>query len=264
MAVQLRGARVLLTGATGGIGAAIARVLHARGAEVILTGRRVDILDELAAQIHGTAIAADLSDAAQVRDLLEKAGPIDVLVNNAALPATGAVAAFTEDQLDQALDVNLRAPIMLTRAVTPDLVKRGDGHIVFIGSMAGRNTSRGAAVYNTTKFAIRGFALAHRQDLHGTGVGVSVVEPSFVSEAGMFVDSGASLPFGIRTVTPDAVARAVIRSIEKDEAEIVVAPVEQKLQSAVGLVAPSLSAWVQRALGVDKVFSGESGGSRKR
>jgi NADP-dependent 3-hydroxy acid dehydrogenase YdfG len=129
--------------------------------------------------------------------------------------------------------------------------------------MAGRNTSRGAAIYNTTKFAIRGFALAHRQDLHGTGVGVSVVEPTFVSEAGMFVDSGAPLPTGVRTVTPDDVARAVIRSIENDVAEIVVAPIEQKLQSAIGLVAPSVNAWLQRTIGIDDVFAADAGAAGK-
>lgn len=264
MTVRLSGARVLLTGATGGLGAALARALHARGAQLILTGRKVGVLEDLAAETGATAIAADLSDSAAIRDLLDQAGPLDVLVNNAALPAVGPVVDFTEDELDRALDVNVRAPLMMTRAVTPGFVERGRGHIVFIGSMAGRNTSRGAAIYNTTKFALRGFALAHRQDLHGTGVGVSLIAPTFVSEAGMYADSGAPLPFGVRTVTPEAVANAVVRAVEHDVAEIVVAPPEQRLQSALGLIAPSAGAWLQRTLGVDKMFGVEAGNADKR
>ena len=170
MTVNLNGARVLLTGATGGIGHAIARALHARGAELILTGRRTEVLDELAAEIGGTTIACDLSDPAAVSKLMDQAGDIDVLVANAALPAVGAIADYTEEGIDRDLDVNLRAPIVLTRWATKQMLPRGRGHIVLIGSLAGRAPSPLTAMYNATKFGLRGFALAHRDDLHGTGV----------------------------------------------------------------------------------------------
>ena len=166
MTVNLNGARVLLTGATGGIGHAIARALHARGAELILTGRRTDVLEELAAEVGGTTIACDLSDATAVTRLMAEVGDIDVLVANAALPAVGAIADYTEDDIDRDLDVNLRAPIVLTRWATQQMLPRGRGHIVLIGSISGRATSPLSSMYNATKFGIRGFALAHRDDLH--------------------------------------------------------------------------------------------------
>ncbi|HSI25795.1 MAG TPA: SDR family NAD(P)-dependent oxidoreductase, partial [Aeromicrobium sp.] len=177
MTQTLNGARVLLTGATGGIGHAIARALKARGAELILTGRRTELLDALASDIGATTMAADLSDADDVTRLMKEVGEIDVLVANAALPGVGALIDFTEEQVDRALDVNLRVPIILSRWATEQMLPRGRGHIVLIGSLAGRATSPLTSMYNTTKFGLRGFALAHREDLRGTGVGVSIVEP---------------------------------------------------------------------------------------
>src|SRR5687767_16012437 len=100
MTVNLKGARVLLTGATGGIGHAIARALHARGAELILTGRRTDVLEALAAEVGGTTIACDLSNPADVTKLMNEVGDIDVLVANAALPGVGAMVDYTEDGID--------------------------------------------------------------------------------------------------------------------------------------------------------------------
>jgi short-subunit dehydrogenase len=237
--------------------------LRAHGAELVLTGRRVEVLEGLAAEVGATPIAADLSNPADIARLLDEAGAIDVLVNNAALPAVGPVVDFTEDEAARALAVNLLAPILLSRAVTPGFVSRGSGHIVLIGSMAGRTASRGSSMYNATKFGLRGFALAHRQDLHRTGVGVSIVEPTFVSDAGMYADSGTELPRGVRTVSPEDVSRAVIRGIEKNVGEIVVAPNEQRVQASLALVAPSVDARLQRAFGLDEVFASHSGATKR-
>lgn len=255
MTVNLKGARVLLTGATGGIGHAIARALHARGAELILTGRRTDVLEELAAEVGGAVIAADLADAGAVSDLMAKAGNIDVLVANAALPGTGELISYTEEQVDRTLDINLRAPIILTRWATEQMLARGSGHIVLIGSIAGRAASPLTSMYNATKFGLRGFALAHRDDLHGTGVGVSIVEPGFVSEAGMFVESGMDMPKGARAVTPEAVAKGVLRSIDKDLGEVMVAPVELKVLSGLSLISPRINSAIQRRVGAAEILA---------
>ncbi|MFG2779084.1 SDR family NAD(P)-dependent oxidoreductase [Streptomyces prunicolor] len=263
MNVRLSGSRVLLTGATGGLGSGMARALRAHGAELILTGRRVEALERLAAETGARSIAADLSVPAEVTRLLDEAGPVDILINNAGLSGVGPVVGFSEEEIARTVDVNLLTPILLTRAVTPQLVGRGRGHIVLIGSMGGRTASKGSSLYNSTKFGLRGFALAHRQDLHGTGVGVSIVEPTFVSEAGMYADSGVALPKGVRTVSPGEVTRAVIRGIEKNIDEIVVAPIEQRIQASLGLVAPSVDARLQRVLGVSDVF-GKYPGVTKR
>jgi len=262
--MELRNARVLLTGATGGIGNAIARAFAARGAQLVLSGRRVDVLEQLANEIGATVIAADLAKHEEVSALIKGAGDIDVLVANAALPAVGKLLDFTEDEIDRALDVNLRAPIIQARAATEQMLRRGRGHIVLVGSLSGRTASPQSAMYNTTKFGLRGFALAHRQDLHGTGVGVSIVEPGFVAEAGMFIDSQMQLPKGVRLTTPAKVAEGVLRSIEKNIGEVVVAPAELRAASLLGAVAPALSAAVQRRAGAADIASGHTGAGSKR
>jgi len=190
MTVEIQGARVLLTGATGGLGHAIARALHAKGANLTLTGRRVDVLEPLAKEIGARSIAADLSSMAAIGGVLEEAGDIDVLIANAALHGTGQLTDFTLEQIDTNLAVNLRAPIVMTQAVLPQMLARGSGHIVIIGSVSSITSSPGSSLYNATKFGVRGFSNALRQDLHGTGVGVSIVMPGFVRDAGMAVDGG--------------------------------------------------------------------------
>jgi uncharacterized protein len=263
MSVELGGARVLVTGATGGIGHAIARAFHERGAELVLTGRRTEILDELAAEIGGKTIAADLADPESLAELAAQAGGIDVLVANAALPGDGALDTFTEAEIDRSLDVNLRAPIVLSQWAAEQMVPRGRGHIVLIGSLAGRAATPRLSMYNASKFGLRGFALAYREELRGTGVGVSLVAPGFVSEAGMFADSGNELPPGMRAVSPGDVAKAVLRSVDKDLGEVSVAPPELKAMSMLAVAAPRLSAAMQRRLGLYDSFE-EIGGKAKR
>jgi short-subunit dehydrogenase len=255
---------VLLTGATGGIGQAIARALDERGARVLLTARRAEQLERIAATLGGRSetIPADLTyDAAA---LAERAGPVDVLVANAALPASGPIEDFTPEQIDRALDVNLRAPIQLTRALVPGMVERGSGHIVLVSSLAGKVASVGSSLYSATKFGLRGFASGVREDLHGTGVGVTVVFPGFVSDAGMMADSGARLPRWVGTRKPDAVADAVIRGIEHDRAEIDVAPLSMRAGAMFGSLAPTTFGRVQRRLGSAKLSDAIAAGQRTK
>ncbi|MCX6396039.1 MAG: SDR family NAD(P)-dependent oxidoreductase [Propionibacteriales bacterium] len=253
--MKLNGATVLLTGATGGIGHAIARRLTAEGAQVVLTGRRTEVLAPLAAELGARSIAADLSVASEVDRLLAETGPVDVLVANAALPGTGDLATMTTERIDQNLDVNLRTPIMMARALLPQLTARGAGHLVFIGSVSGIVASPGSTLYNATKFGLRGFAAALRQDLHPTGVGVSIVEPGFVRDAGMFVNSGMEVPKGTRTVSPDQVAAGVVKAIVKNRGEVVVAPVEIRFGARLGSLFPSVNDAAQRQAGAAEMVS---------
>ncbi|HTD57357.1 MAG TPA: SDR family NAD(P)-dependent oxidoreductase, partial [Solirubrobacteraceae bacterium] len=117
--MEISGSTVLLTGATGGIGHAIARALSAKGADLILTGRRVDILEPLSSELGARSLAVDLSEPTEVDRLLSEAGELDILVANAALPGSGPLDSFTVEQIDRALDVNLRAPIAMTHALAP-------------------------------------------------------------------------------------------------------------------------------------------------
>lgn len=261
--MKLPGARVLLTGATGGIGQAVAEALHARGARLVLTGRRVERLESLAARTGARVLAGDLADPAQAERLVEAAGPIEVLVANAAVPAGGAIFEHSVDDIDAALAVNLRAPMVLARVLAAAMVAHGGGHIVFMSSLAGKAASPGGAVYSATKFGLRGFALALREDLAPHGVGVSVVFPGFISEAGMFADSGATLPRFVGTKPPQAVAAAVVRAIERDRAEIDVAPWGLRAGALLAGVAPALSARVQRRAGAAAMSASISDGQAR-
>ncbi len=253
MGFDLQGRRVLVTGASGGIGAAIARALHAKGATVLLTARRKEVIDELAASLGDRAetIAADLSAAAGVQSLIEQAGAVDVLVANAGVPASGNFTTFKADEVDRALDVNLRAPMQLTLALIPGMQERGHGHLVYISSISGKVASGGASVYNATKFGLRGWALGLRDDLRPTGIGVTTVFPGFISDAGMFADSGVKAPTATRT--PEQVADAVVKGIERNKGEIDVAPLTLRMGGPMTAVAPELLSTIQRKMGGDKV-----------
>jgi short-subunit dehydrogenase len=262
--MNLGGRTVLLTGATGGIGAVVARALAARGATVVLTGRRAEPLAALAADIRGRAIAADLSDPGAPAALLAEAGDVDVLVANAALPASGELTSFAPEEIDRALAVNLRAPIMLARLLAPGLIARGSGHLVFVSSLSGKSASPQSSLYSGTKFGLRGFSLGLRQDLAEHGVGVSCVLPGFIRDAGMFAESGAKLPPGVGTSTPDDVAAGIVRAIERDRAEVDVAPFGVRAGARIGGLAPALSASVQRRLGANKVARAIGAGQRNK
>ncbi|MEU2868518.1 SDR family NAD(P)-dependent oxidoreductase [Streptomyces olivoreticuli] len=262
--MDLRGAKVLVTGATGGIGRALAVALAARGGEVVLTGRRTDKLEPLAEKLGGRAVPADLADRGAVEELLEAAGEIDVLVANAALPAAGLLADFSIGEIDRALDVNLRAPIVMAKLAGERMAARRRGHLVFISSLSGKTASARTSLYNATKFGMRGFALALREDMRPHNVGVSTVFPGFIRDAGMFADSGAPLPRGAGTRSPEDVARAAVRAIEKNLAEVDVAPLNLRLAALFGGAAPGLSAAVQRRLGADKTSEQLAKGQRDK
>jgi short-subunit dehydrogenase len=251
--LDISGARVLLTGATGGLGQAIARALAGRGAHLVLTGRRTDVLEPLAAETGGDVIAVDLADRAAVEQLAARAGDVDVLVANAGIPGSGRLESYSVEQLDRVLDVNLRAPVVLARSLLPGMLERRRGHLVFVSSLSGKVASVSSSLYSATKFGLRGFALGLREDLHGTPVGVSTVFPGFIREAGMFAESGVRLPPYVGTKSPEDVARAVVRGIEKDRAEIDVAPLGLRAGAVLGGLAPELSGRVSRRLGSQRL-----------
>jgi len=253
---SLAGARALVTGATGGLGQAIARALAERGASITVSGRRADLLEPLAAEVGGVALPADLSDRAEVERLVRKAGELDVLVANAALPASGELADFSPEEIDRSLEVNLRAPIVLARLLTPGMVERGRGHLVFISSLNGKAASARASLYSASKFGLRGFAFGLRDELRGGGVGVSAVFPGFIRDAGMFADTGVTLPRGVGTRAPADVGAAVLRAIDEDRAEVDVAPLGLRLGAAVAGFAPELASSLSRRLGADRVSAG--------
>jgi uncharacterized protein len=215
----------------------------------VVTGRRADVLEPLAMEISGRAIAADLADRDAPARLAAEAGDVDVLVANAGLPGSGPLEDYTPEQIDRALDVNLRAPMLLARELTPAMVARGEGHLVFISSLSGKIGTGRSAIYSATKFGLRGFAQGLREDLRPRGVGVSTVFPGFIRGAGMFADTGLTLPRGVGTNSPAEVANAVVEAIERNRFEIDVAPVPMRLTAALAGIAPGLIAAMNRRAG---------------
>src|SRR3954453_7240212 len=251
--MDLKDRTVLLTGASGGLGAAIAEALASRGARLLLSGRRREELDALAARTGGTVLLCDLASRREAERLAADAGDVDVLVANAALPGSGQLTDYEVDGIDRVLDVNLRAPIVLTRLLVPGMASRGAGHVVLMSSLAGRAATVGQSLYVATKFGLRGFASGLRADLRGSGVGVSAIFPGFIREAGMFHEAGVKLPAGVGTKSPEDVARAVVRAIERDRGQLDVTPLGLRAGSLLAELAPETSARVTRRLGGDAI-----------
>jgi short-subunit dehydrogenase len=264
--VTLLGGNVLITGATGGLGQAIARGFAAKGAKLILTGRRVESLHAFAQEVGARVVRCDLADRGEVealsRELQEAA--LDVFVANAGLPGSGQLTDFTLEEVDRALEVNLRSAVALTHAVLPGMIERGRGHLVYVSSLQGRAATPGAAVYVATKFALRGFALALRDDLRDRGVGVSVILPGFISAAGMFADAEVKLPPGVGTKPPDAVAAAVLRAVKHNRGEVDVAPVSLQLGARIASIAPQTAAMFQRLAGSHELAERVAQGQRDK
>ena len=254
----------MLTGASGGIGQAIARALAARGTRLILTGRRVEVLEPLAAELDARVIACDLANRDDVEALAGQAASVEVLIANAALPASGLLVDLTQEQIDRMLEVNLRSPVALARALAPAMIDRGRGHMVFVSSLAGKAASPASSIYSATKFGLRGFALGLREDLRAHGIGVSLVLPGFISDAGMFAEAGIELPRGVGTRRPEDVAGAVVRAIERNKAEVEVAPMSLRLGASFATVAPGAASVLSRRMGGERIASDLAHGQRSK
>jgi short-subunit dehydrogenase len=245
--------KILITGANGGIGHAIAKALRATGAQLIVSGRRADALKPIADEVQARMVIADLSKREDVDRCVDEVGPIDVLVANAGMPGTGAALGFSEEQIERTMQVNLLAPMLQARRFAEGMVERKRGHLVFISSINGKVATLGSAIYAASKFGMRGFALGLREDLRPHGVGVTTIFPGFIRDAGMFADSGVKLPAGAGTRSPEDVANAVVRAIRKNPAEIDVAAFDQSLGAFLAGFSPSLVAWLARSLGGERI-----------
>jgi len=224
----LRDKVALVTGASSGIGAAVARLLGEKGAHVVLAARSEDRLREVAAGLSGPCdirvmdVRDDASVEGAVADVLERLGRIDVLVNSAGF---GEFVPFTEATLEHfqdMMDVNYMGTVRCIRAVLPHMLRAGRGHIVNIASMAGKVPTAKSSGYAATKHAVLGLTGALRQELRGTGVLVSAVNPGPVDTP--FFDRADPQGTYVRNVrrfmlTPEQVARAVVRVIERRKAE---------------------------------------------
>jgi len=256
---DLSGATALLTGASSGLGPHIARRLHRDGVRFILSARREEELKKLAAELDGArVIVADLSRRGGAEELAEEAGEVDLLIANAGVPASGRLVGFApEREIDTALVVNLRSAIMLARLLLPGMLARGRGHLVFMSSLAGKVAQANSSLYAATKFGLRGFGLALHEELKGTGVGASVICPTYVRESGMWAEAGLKAPAAAGEVSPVQVAEAVQRAIREDLAEVDVAPLRARVGVRLAAAAPRLARAVTRRSGAAE-FSEEA------
>ncbi|MDP2124465.1 MAG: SDR family NAD(P)-dependent oxidoreductase [Parvibaculum sp.] len=223
--------KALVTGAGGGIGAAIARALDARGCRLILVDREMALLDAVAAGLttQPEKLICDLS----LRDNVEALcatiardhADLDILINNAGIGIPGAVIALDQDLLDRHLEINLRAPVRLMRAVAPFMIARGKGAMVATVSLGGIISLKDSAIYSASKFGLRGFLAGFHQEMAPHGVNVSGVYPAAVDTPMLHHEAlhgGSVLNFVDKVMTPEAVAAATLRAIDSGKLEIYV------------------------------------------
>jgi uncharacterized protein len=265
--VKIGGTSVLLTGGSRGLGPFIARALVLRDARVTLAARSADDLEEVRASLDPdrvSAVPGDVTEPADRARMIKAAeeafGPVDILVNNAGIESVLPFTEYDEDEIRSIVQVNLDAPIQLTRLAMPGMVERGRGHVVNIASLAGKAAVPYNTVYSATKHGLVGFTYSLREELHGTGVSVSVVCPGFVAEAGMFTTwEHGEVPRGSGTLTdPRKVAAAVIRAIEQDKPDVVVAGMLPQLSDVALALSPRFSGAVARKTGAYSLLRKEA------
>ncbi|MGD8317721.1 MAG: SDR family NAD(P)-dependent oxidoreductase [Myxococcales bacterium] len=260
---ELRGKSAVLTGASRGLGPYIARALARKGVNLALTARTSDAVEATADEatslgVSAVAIPVDVTDEDGRRRLLEGAvaanGPIDILINNAGMEWVCAYTNMSAGRIEQMVQTNLIAPLILSRLVLPEMIARGSGHVVMMSSLGGKKGSPYSATYAATKAGLIEWTSGVREELRGTGVSASVICPGFVSDAGMFAEYGKSAPRIAGESTPEAVADAVVRSIERDIGEIVVNPGPSRLMEITNAISPGAMSWILRRFGLYEFY----------
>lgn len=248
--MDIAGRRILVTGATGGIGAAIVSALAARGARLVVTGRRAPELEAMTSRVGGESIVADLVEPAGVEAVESVLATCDAVVLNAGVAGPEEGQAWGPGDLEEVMTVNLLAPMRLARAFVAGHLPSGrPGAVVFTGSVAGVTASPGMTLYNASKFGLRGFALSLAHELAGTSLSATHLCVGFVRDAGMLVDSGRHLPTWVRTRSPASVADAVVGAITAGPPELWVAPTELRLAATVSGSLPGVSGPLLRRVG---------------
>jgi len=220
--LRLQNKTVVITGASSGIGKATALEFARRGANLIIGARRSELLDEVASAcrstgVQCTSVVADVANREDCKRLIEAAGKVDVLVNNAGFAIFDSIEKASSNDLQQMMETNYFGTVWCTQAALPGMLERRDGVIVNVSSIAGLMGYAGMGGYCATKFAIVGFTEALRDEVIGRGVRVSLIcpgttETSFFTKAERGKMPGASRL--ILAIKPERVAKAICNSAE--------------------------------------------------
>ena len=262
---QIGGKVALVTGASRGLGKHIAETLFDHGLKVVVTARNADELEGVRAAFDRTgkrsmAIPGDITNAAHraalVTAIQERFGALDILVNNAGNDHPERFVDTSLDRIEAMFDLNVTALMDLTRLVLPGMLSRGEGHVVNMASVAGLAPVPFAANYSATKHAIVGFSQSLRYEVANEGVGVSVVCPGFVREAGLFHENTGGETSQQPTVSPQQVADAVVGAIRGNKDRVIVSPPMLKLTPVVNGLSPAVTAMAARMTGSYEAMRG--------
>jgi len=270
--LNIKGKNVLLTGASRGLGLHIAQGLAAEGVNIALTARSETGLKKTEAELSRYGIKseiypADICNEAARLELIDRVkadfGCIDILINNAGVEWVSAYTDLAPEKIEAIVQTNMISSMVLTRLVLPEMLARKSGHIVTMSSLGGKKGSPYSATYAATKAGLIQWSHALRNETYGTGVSASVLCPGFVSDSGMFAAYGKSAPKIAGESTPSDVVTAVLGSIKKDLAEIIVNPGPTKLMMAVDLLHPDIMPWLLRKLGVHEFYRKQAEDNKK-
>jgi short-subunit dehydrogenase len=255
------GTRVLITGASRGIGESLARALAERGCVLGLVARGEEGLREIAASLPGEGhevLPGDVSDRASITAAVEQFGQIDVVIANAGVADYGPWRELDEELERRMFEINVFGTLDTVRAALPGMVERGRGQVVVISSGAALRTFPGAAIYGATKAAQRGWAEALWHELDGTGVGVTIVYPGEI-ETHLHDHQHDKLPTwrrGGHEADPDKLAEAIVKGIEQDKRGVYFPPPVRLLRTLHGISAAVTDLGLRR-------LRGESSAPRK-
>lgn len=256
----------MLTGASGGIGRVIATALAAQGADIALVAYPGLGLSEMQTELSATgtrvrAFVHDLRLPAErdeaIRSTIDALGGIDILINNAGVELSSVFHELPATRLEDILKVNLEAPMFLTWATIPEMLKHGGGHIVNISSLAGKSGPGFQEPYAATKAALVAFTFSLRATYARQGIKASVICPGFV-DAGIYgrivEETGIRAPALLGTSKPELVADAVIRAIKKNLPEVIVNPYPVRPLFALTALFPRIGEWITGVLGAHTFF----------
>lgn len=249
----LKDKTVIVTGGSEGVGAAAARLFAEAGANLMLVARNRKNLEAIAAELRDKSrveiFPMDVSDADSCVDLFKKTqfefGRIDVLVNNAGFHARGYVEAVSAEDLGRTIDVNLKAPIMLTRLALPHIREAGGGAIINVASLAGRTPVPGSAAYSASKFGLRAFTFSLDEEIRNSGIKLAVVSPGPISTQFILadIDTTSDLTFSQPMSSAEEVAQAILDLCGNKQRELAMPAI-----SGVLTTLSYLMPWLGRAL----------------